>query len=86
LIFGVVYGAWHWWVSVSNNANTPIGTALIATLLIILGVQFCLSALHFDIRNVPTNPYTSGFGGNITVPSSVQQVALQLPGQPNLRS
>ncbi len=56
LIFGLAYGAWHWWVSVSNNANTPIGTALIATLLIILGVQFCLSALHFDIRNVPTQP------------------------------
>jgi len=56
LIFGVASGAWHWWSAFSRHIPTDIGTALLPTLLIILGVQFCLSALHFDIQNVPIDP------------------------------
>src|SRR5262249_57896618 len=55
-IFGVASGAWHWWNAFSRHIPADIGTALLPTLLIILGVQFCLSALHFDIRNVPIDP------------------------------
>jgi len=62
LIFGVTFGVWNWWTAFSRHMPADIGSAALPTLLIILGVQFCLSALHFDIRNVPVNPVHKWFG------------------------
>jgi dolichol-phosphate mannosyltransferase len=56
LLAGSIFGGYHWWLSFASGVPATPGTVMIAALLIILGVQFTLSALHFDLRNVPTVP------------------------------
>ncbi|MBM3542894.1 MAG: glycosyltransferase [Alphaproteobacteria bacterium] len=56
LLMGLIFGGYHWWLSFASEVTATPGTVMIAALLIILGVQFTLSALHFDLRNVPTVP------------------------------
>ena len=56
LLIGVVYAAYHWRLALSTGVPATAGTVMIGGLQIILGVQFILSALHFDISNIPTDP------------------------------
>ncbi len=56
LVFGILFGGYNWWLSWSSGLPATAGTVIIAALLIILGVQFTLSALSFDVRNVPADP------------------------------
>jgi len=55
-LFGLVFGGWHWWLSkVHGLAATP-GTVMLAALPLILGTQFLLSWLGFDIASEPRHP------------------------------
>jgi dolichol-phosphate mannosyltransferase len=56
LIFGVIYGAYHWYHAAVTQTNTPTGTIMLAVLPIILGVQMLLEAVTLDIMNVPQVP------------------------------
>ena len=56
MAFGVIFGATTWISNAEANISTPVGTVMLATLPIILGFQLLLSALSFDISNVPTHP------------------------------
>ncbi|MBU2578433.1 glycosyltransferase family 2 protein [Patescibacteria group bacterium] len=56
LLFGVLFGAYHWVNSAFNNITTPIGTVMIATLSVILGIQVLLQAINLDIQNIPKEP------------------------------
>lgn len=53
IIFGIVYGSWHWMESAAEGAATPAGTIMLAFLPIVIGVQLFLSFLSYDIENVP---------------------------------
>lgn len=55
LIFGLVFGGWHWFSAVLNQHITPTGTVMLAVLPIVLGVQFILSFLAYDIANLPSH-------------------------------
>lgn len=59
LIFGIVFGGVNWFNSVSNNTSAPLGTIMFAALPILLGIQFLLAGLGFDIANVPKRPIHS---------------------------
>ncbi|MDG2525641.1 glycosyltransferase [Stenotrophomonas sp. HITSZ_GD] len=50
---GFVFGAWHWWASLQRNVLTPLGTIMIATILLVSGLQFLLAFLGYDIASVP---------------------------------
>jgi glycosyltransferase involved in cell wall biosynthesis len=52
--FGVLWGAWHWYLSAVAGVVTPTGTVMIAVLPLILGLQILLQAFVLDIQNVPT--------------------------------
>jgi len=52
-LFGVVFGSFKWYHYNSNNLLAPTGTIIIATLNIILGVQFILQAIQYDISKAP---------------------------------
>jgi glycosyltransferase involved in cell wall biosynthesis len=55
LVFGGgTFGAYHWLNSVQNQMLTPSGTVMLAVVPIILGAQFLLQAVGFDIHNQPT--------------------------------
>ena len=55
-LFGLLFGAWHWWQSRSNNLAATAGTVMLAALPLILGTQFLLSWLGFDIAAEPRQP------------------------------
>jgi dolichol-phosphate mannosyltransferase len=54
--FGTIFGAIKWVSALQTGEATPIGTVMLTSLPIILGVQFLIAALSFDIQNVPTEP------------------------------
>ncbi|OOG66312.1 glycosyl transferase family 2 [Rhodanobacter sp. B04] len=56
LVFGLVFGAWHWWGSVIGRVPATAGTVMLAALPIILGTQFLLSWLNFDVAAEPRHP------------------------------
>lgn len=56
LVFGVIFGTITWTSNVADQIQTPIGTVMLATLPIIIGLQLLLSALGFDMDNQPREP------------------------------
>jgi hypothetical protein len=56
LAFGVATGATFWLRSYVDGHATTAGQVMIAALPILTGIQLLLSALNFDMRNVPSVP------------------------------
>lgn len=53
LLFGTVYGLLHWG---SGAAAASAGVVMLSALPVILGLQFLLAFLAFDIQSAPTAP------------------------------
>jgi dolichol-phosphate mannosyltransferase len=56
LLFGVIWGAYHWAESIRFGLAATTGTVMLAVLPVIVGVQLLLQAIAQDIGNVPTRP------------------------------
>lgn len=56
LVFGMGYGAWHWYLSLATGVASTVGTVMVPALSIILGIQFVLAFLAYDIASVPRRP------------------------------
>ena len=56
LTFAVAFGGYHWARSASEGVATPLGTIVIAAVALVLGVQFVLSFLQYDVASVPRRP------------------------------
>jgi dolichol-phosphate mannosyltransferase len=56
LLWGVVFGAYHWALSSRIGVATPTGTVMLAVLPVILGIQLLLQATIADIQNAPVCP------------------------------
>ncbi len=56
LLFGVTFGIDQWLGSIETNKMASAGTVMISALPIIIGIQFLVSFLHFDIQSVPRFP------------------------------
>ncbi len=56
LLFGTAFGATHWIHSARIGQTTPPGTVMLAALPLILGSQFLLNFIAFDMANIPRNP------------------------------
>lgn len=56
LLFGVIFGSIHWYLSISQNIPATTGTVMVAALPIILGFQLLLAAIHYDVTNIPEKP------------------------------
>lgn len=57
LAFGMMAGATFWLRSYFDGQAATAGQVMIAALPILSGTQLLLSALNFDMRNVPTLPH-----------------------------
>ncbi|NTV93402.1 MAG: glycosyltransferase family 2 protein [Chlorobiaceae bacterium] len=55
MTFGVVFGGIHWVQSVTEGASAPLGTIMLAALPVLVGLQFILAFLGYDISNIPRN-------------------------------
>ncbi len=53
---GILYAGYHWYDSIVSGVPATAGVVMIGGLQIILGVQFILSALNFDMMNIPKDP------------------------------
>ncbi len=53
---GAVWGAEHWFSSIVSQQVASSGTVMIAVLPIIIGFQLVLSAIQFDMANIPREP------------------------------
>ncbi len=56
LCFGIVFGAFKWAESSATGIPTTAGTAMLAALPIIIGIQMLIAFLDFDTRNQPKKP------------------------------
>jgi len=56
LAFGVIFGAWVWSANAAAGVATPAGTVMLAALPVIVGIQFLLAFLQFDMANMPSKP------------------------------
>jgi hypothetical protein len=56
LLFGLIFGSIKWIQYASRNIPAPTGTVMLATLSVLLGIQFLLSAIEIDLHAVPKEP------------------------------
>lgn len=56
LLVGILFAAYHWWSAVQLGVTATPGTVMIGALLILAGAQLSLSALSFDMSNIPREP------------------------------
>ena len=61
LLFGVGFGSYHWLMSAQAGVPTPVGTVMLAALPLLMGVQFVLAFLGYDIASVPRRPRHTKF-------------------------
>lgn len=61
LLFGVLFGAYHWYLSLSSGLPATTGTVILAALPVILGFQLLLQALAGDIASTPREPLSPPF-------------------------
>lgn len=54
--FGILFGGYHWMHSATIGANTPTGTIMITGLALLMGLQFILSFLNYDMNVVLRKP------------------------------
>ena len=52
-LFGFLFGAYHWIRSSLSHDFTTAGTVMLSAMPIIIGIQFILAFLSYDISSVP---------------------------------
>jgi glycosyltransferase involved in cell wall biosynthesis len=53
---GTGFGAYRWLESAQEGVTTPAGTVMLAALPVLMGLQFVLAFLGYDIASVPRRP------------------------------
>jgi len=56
ILAGMLFGAYHWIQSARSGVTTPAGTVMLAALPILMGLQFIIAFLGYDISSVPRRP------------------------------
>ena len=54
--FGVIFGAIKWIDSIQTGIPATTGTVMLAAMPVILGFQLLLSAIAYDVQNIPRKP------------------------------
>jgi len=53
VFFSFFFGGFNWISSAQHNTAAPVGTIMIATVCLLMGVQFLLAFVGYDIAQVP---------------------------------
>lgn len=56
LVFGAVFGVIEWIQSARQGTPAPLGTIMLSALPTLMGLQFILAFLAYDISSVPARP------------------------------
>jgi len=62
LLVGGIFGAWHWIEGVWHNTPATSGTVMLSALPIMVGIQFLVAFLHYDVSSVPNEPLSRVLG------------------------
>ena len=54
--FGFLFGAWEWYAHVQAGEIASTGTVMVAVLPMIIGFQFLIAFLNFDLTNTSSSP------------------------------
>ena len=54
LLFGLIYGGYHWIASARTRIVATTGTVMLSALAVIVGLQFLLNFLAYDIASQPS--------------------------------
>ncbi len=57
VIIGALFGLSHWATSLQSGIATSAGTVMLSALPVILGTQFILAFLGYDIQSIPKRPF-----------------------------
>jgi dolichol-phosphate mannosyltransferase len=55
-IFGFLFGAWQWYAHAQAGETASTGTVMVAVLPLVIGFQFLIAFLNFDLTNTPSLP------------------------------
>ncbi|MDR7100830.1 glycosyltransferase involved in cell wall biosynthesis [Lysobacter niabensis] len=66
--FGGAYGGWNWLHSFTSGIPASTGTVMISVLSMLVGIQFLLAFLGYDIANMPRRPMHPRLGSRWTMP------------------
>ena len=58
---GGIFGGIHWIKGIMNEQAASSGTVMLAALPIIIGMQFLIAFLHYDVSNTPKEPLLLDF-------------------------
>ena len=75
-LFGLIFGSLEWVHYASRGIPAPTGTVMLATLTVILGIQFLLSVVSIDLQSVPREPLSK------PLDQSPWESAVPNPGSP----
>ena len=64
LLFGILFGSVQWIASVSSGIPASTGTVMLGVLPILMGLQFMLSFLAYDIASTPRRVLSRLHRGN----------------------
>jgi glycosyltransferase involved in cell wall biosynthesis len=56
VLFGSVFGVVHWSHSLATGVAATTGTVMLSALPVLLGLQFLLAFVGYDVGSVPRNP------------------------------
>ena len=59
LLFGTLFGGWHWLKSEFRMVLASSGTVMLAALPVLIGVQLILAFFGYDIASVPKRPLSA---------------------------
>lgn len=54
--FGLLFGSFTWIANLQAGVATPTGTIMLAALPVLMGLQFLLAFIGYDIANAPAHP------------------------------
>jgi dolichol-phosphate mannosyltransferase len=56
MIFGLLYGSYHWIISAQTGLPASAGTVMLAAMPLIMGLQLVLAFIGYDIASLPKRP------------------------------
>lgn len=56
LLFGLVFGGITWTSNMQAGVVTPAGTVMLAVMPVLVGLQFLLAFIGYDVANTPSEP------------------------------
>ena len=70
--FGTVFGGYSWLQSSATDIPASTGTVMISVLSMLVGIQFLLAFLGYDIANMPRRPLHTRLGNRWTLTKRAQ--------------